>query len=206
MNRPWQFSLASLLGLIVVASVMSALISRFGATGAYLPLLGGALLIGIVGLARQSRLTAGLGFAGFVVLLLIPFPLWLRALSQTKVVHLWFIVVDADDRSRIEGATLRLREPDGKPSLDIPRSEKGVWAATDSRGIVGLDWSFATTGADDADQTGRGLVHFGVSARWIQVSAQGYKTRLFPLDSLTGTTRDAASPDPPAMSVSLRPN
>ena len=67
MTRPWQFSLSSLLLAMVALSIIAALLARFG-TVAYVALIGGAILAGIVGVARGEL---GLALGSLICFLLL---------------------------------------------------------------------------------------------------------------------------------------
>jgi hypothetical protein len=198
---PGQFGMAGLLVLLTVLSVALAVYVRYYLVGVVCAAaLAGVTLVAI-GAARRRTSMIGLGaLVAAASLILLVFGASQAVWVGQSLVSLTFIVVDDETDEPVPGATLRLRElpfEAGIPSPVIRLGEPGVETRANAQGRATVTYKFFSTG-----RAGNLLVRDTATAQilenfFVQVSANGYETRIVPLNELIGHRIDLAWPEQP---------
>jgi hypothetical protein len=203
MNRPWQFSLSSLMLATAALSGAAALFARFGGYATIILSIVCPLALSISAWRRGSSGWATIGVCSFVVALLASVPLSsVMIWDGEKTISLTITVFDAANKQPLSGVAVRLRENDWLPQKSTPPDRSAVAGSTAFNGSVALPWTFGTSGHEGYFEH-NGHIHFGAGNLWIEASSPGYATQLVELESITGKSRDISDPIPPPMQIFL---
>ncbi len=148
------------------------------------------------------------GIVGFVILIALSLPILSVAIwDGYKSIPLQFLVLDAKQLTTVAGATVRLRPADSGPYAEYASSKNAVQGMTSADGTITLNWKFPSSGREGwTEHSGCVIFSFSNTPLFVEVSAPGFVSQVFALESLTGKSRDIDSPVPPPIWIVLAPS